>query len=131
MARLAALIPSKSCENASLPLLKQPRIAPRARLGTFRDSESIIMLDDLANAWARSQETFWPQTLLFLSLTLRGLGLALLIGIPAGIALTRLPRLAGPVVAFLAVVQSVPSRVLLGLLVAVLGLGQQAVLFAS
>src|SRR5438874_3691241 len=89
------------------------------------------MLDDLANAWARSQDTFWPQVLLFLSLTLRGLGLALLIGIPAGIALTRLPRLASPIIAFLAVVQTVPSLVLLGLLIPVLGLGQQAVLFAA
>jgi osmoprotectant transport system permease protein len=88
-------------------------------------------LNDLASAWDRSQDSFWPQTLVFLSLTLRGLGLALLVGIPAGIFLTRLPRIAGPVIAVLAVVQTVPSLVLLGLLIPILGLGQQAALFAA
>jgi len=29
-------------------------------------------LSDLASAWERSQDTFWPQTWVFLSLTLRG-----------------------------------------------------------
>jgi osmoprotectant transport system permease protein len=85
---------------------------------------------ELASAWERSQDTFWPQTHVFLSLTLRGLGLALLVGIPAGILLTRLPRVAGPLTAFLAVVQTVPSLVLLGLLIPLLGIGQQPALFA-
>jgi osmoprotectant transport system permease protein len=88
-------------------------------------------INDLANAWERSQDSFWPQTLLFLSLTLRGLGLALLVGIPAGVLLTRLPRVAGPVTAFLAVVQTIPSLVLLGLLIPILGIGQQPALFAA
>ena len=57
------------------------------------------VLTDLAHAWERNQDTFWPQLWLFLSLTLRGLGVGLLLGIPAGLALTRLPRLAAPVIA--------------------------------
>src|SRR5205823_1955296 len=77
---------------------------------------------DLASAWKRSQDTFWLQTMLYLSLTLRGLGLALSIGIPTGILLTWLPRIADSVIAALAVLQTVPSIVLLGLLVSLLGI---------
>lgn len=88
-------------------------------------------LNQLDSAWLRSRDTFWPQTLLFLSLTLRGLGLALLVGIPAGILLTRLRRGTGPILAFLAVVQTVPSLVLLGLLIPLLGIGQPPALFAA
>src|SRR5438093_407600 len=79
---------------------------------------------DLASAWERSQDTFWPQTLVFLSLVLRVLGLALLVGIPAGLILARLPRIAAPIIAVLAVLQAVPSLVLLALLLPVLGIGQ-------
>jgi osmoprotectant transport system permease protein len=90
-----------------------------------------ISLNELTSAWERSQDTFWPQTLLFLSLTLRGLGLALLVGIPVGILLTRLARVAGPVLAVLAVVQTIPSLVLVALLMPLLGIGQQPALFAT
>lgn len=92
---------------------------------------AVMFFTDLADAWERSQDTFWPRTFVFLSLTLRGLGLALLVGLPAGIALTRLPRIAGSVNAFLAVVQTVPSLVLLGMLIPLLGIGQQPALFAA
>jgi len=86
---------------------------------------------DLASAWERSQDTFWPQAFLFLSLTLRALGLALLAGIPAGIVLTRFPRLASPLIDLLGVLQTVPSLVLLGLLIPFLGIGQTPALFAA
>jgi osmoprotectant transport system permease protein len=86
---------------------------------------------DLASAWERSQDSFWPQTGLFLSLTLRGLGLALLVGIPVGLVLTRWQRIAGPVIAALAVLQTMPSLVLLGLMIPLLGIGQSAALFAA
>lgn len=92
---------------------------------------SSFSVHDLVNAWERSQDTFWPQTFLFLSLTLRALGLALLAGIPAGIMLTRFPRLANPVVDLLGVLQTVPSLVLLGLLIPFLGIGQTPALFAA
>jgi osmoprotectant transport system permease protein len=88
-------------------------------------------LSDLASAWERSQDTFWPQTWVFLSLTLRGLGLALLIGIPIGLALTRLPRLAAPVIGVLAVLQAVPSLILLALAIPFLHVGEPPVLFAA
>jgi osmoprotectant transport system permease protein len=88
-------------------------------------------IHDLVNAWERSQDTFWPQTFLFLSLTLRALGLALLAGFPAGIVLTRFPRLANPIINVLGVLQTVPSLVLLGLLIPFLGIGQNPALFAA
>jgi osmoprotectant transport system permease protein len=69
-------------------------------------------IHDLVNAWERSQDTFWPQTFLFLSLTLRALGLALLVGLPAGIALTRFPRLASPIIDLLGVLQTIQPLVL-------------------
>jgi osmoprotectant transport system permease protein len=86
---------------------------------------------ELADAWQRSRDTFATQSLVFVLLTLRGLGLALLVGIPAGVLLTRLPRIAGPVVAVLAVLQTIPSLVLLGLTLPLIGLGPPAALFAA
>src|SRR5712692_687989 len=92
---------------------------------------AVAFFTDLMNAWGRSQDTFWTQTLLFLSLTLRGLGLALITGLPTGVLLTRLRRAAGPVTAVLGLVQTVPSLVLLALMIPHLGLGQRPALFAA
>lgn len=91
----------------------------------------VVFFQELASAWERSRDTIGPQTATFVSLTLRGLGLALLVGIPTGLVLTRLPRIAGPVMALLALIQTVPSLVLLGLLMPFLGIGPQAALFAA
>ena len=52
----------------------------------------------------------------------RGLGPALLLGIPIGIVLTRIPRLAEPIISLLALVQTVPSLALLGLCVSLSGM---------
>lgn len=86
--------------------------------------------EQLADAWLRSDD-FWDKTGTFLSLTLRGLGLVLLLGIPAGILLSRLPRLAGPVVTLLALVQPIPSLALIGLLFSVVPIGAPAALVAA
>ncbi len=74
---------------------------------------------------------FWGETWAFLSLVLGSLGIALLIGIPTGIALTRLPRASAPVIAVLAVLQTFPSLALLGLLIPLLGIGQPAAIFLA
>jgi osmoprotectant transport system permease protein len=100
-------------------------------LGDAHAMFAAAVLTDLAHAWERNQDTFWPQLWLFLSLTMRGLGVGLLLGIPAGLALTRLPRLAAPVIAALGIVQTVPSLVLLGLSMPLLGIGQPPALFAA
>jgi osmoprotectant transport system permease protein len=89
------------------------------------------VFSELARAWEQSHDSFWPQLLLFISLISRALGVALLLGIPAGIALTRLPRIAGPVIAVLGLVQTIPSLVLLGLLVPHLGIGEEPALVAA
>lgn len=91
----------------------------------------MLFFTELASAWQRSQDSFWPQTLVYLSLTLRGLGLTLLLGIPAGAVLTWLPRIASPVIAALAVLQTVPSIVLLALLIPILGIAQTPALVAA
>jgi osmoprotectant transport system permease protein len=81
-------------------------------------------------SWQHS-ENFWRQTLLFLSLSLRGLGVALLIGIPIGVLLTRIPRIAAPIMAVLGLLQTIPSLALLGMLIPLLGFGAKAALFAA
>jgi osmoprotectant transport system permease protein len=88
-------------------------------------------LDDLAQAWSQSRGAFWPQTWLFLSLTVRALGLALLIGIPVGIFLTRLPRIAPAVNTLFALVQAVPALVLLALAIPLLHVGQAPAVLAA
>jgi osmoprotectant transport system permease protein len=87
---------------------------------------------DLVSAWQRSPD-FWGQALVFLSLTLRALGLVLLVSIPAGIVLSWIPRIASPIMAALGLVQTIPSMVVLGLCL-VLPLGTDfagAALFAA
>ncbi len=77
----------------------------------------------VTEVWQSSPD-FWAQTGVFLSLVLRSLGLALLIGLPVGMALTAAPRLAAVVIAVLGLLQTVPSLALLGLLIVPLGIGQ-------
>ncbi len=73
-------------------------------------------------------DQFWT----FLSLTMRGLGLALLIGLPIGVVFTRVPAIAQPIMGVLALVQTVPSLALLGVCVSLFGLfGPSAAIFAT
>lgn len=87
--------------------------------------------DNLLDAWARNQDTFAPQLKLFLSLAAQGVGLALIIGIPVGVILTRFERLANPSLSCLAVIQTVPSLALLGLLIPLMGIGRPPSLVAT
>lgn len=59
-------------------------------------------------------------------LTISAMLLASAIGLPLGVLLTRKKRLAGPVIAFANVVQTVPSLALFGLLLPVPWLGENA-----
>src|SRR5262245_8829355 len=85
----------------------------------------------LIDAWTRNQDRFWDQSFVFLSLGLRAVGIALLVGIPVGILLTRAARLSSPVIASLALLQTLPSLALVGLLIAWFGIGQQAALVVA
>lgn len=86
-------------------------------------------VEKLLAHWADVE--FWNATGIFLVLVLGSLGIALLLGIPAGIALTRLRRVSGPVIAALAVLQTFPSLALLGLLIPIVGVGQPAAIFLA
>jgi osmoprotectant transport system permease protein len=85
--------------------------------------------ESLLDFWTTAE--FWQETSTFLSLVLGSLGIALLIGIPVGILLTRLRRISGPVIAVLALLQTFPSLALLGLLIPVIGIGQPAAIFLA
>jgi osmoprotectant transport system permease protein len=85
--------------------------------------------ESLLDFWTTGE--FWQETATFLSLVLGSLGIALLVGIPVGILLTRLRRIAGPVIAVLALLQTFPSLALLGLLIPVVGIGQPAAIFLA
>src|SRR5262249_5699189 len=87
------------------------------------------MIGQLFEAWC--QPDFWDQVGIFVSLVLRGLGIALLIGVPAGIILTRFPRVSSPLIAVLALLQTFPSLALLGLMIPLVGIGQKAAIFLA
>lgn len=74
-----------------------------------------------AHGWEIARLTFEH-----LWLTVSAMLLASAVGLPLGILLTRRKRLAGPVIAFANVVQTVPSLALFGLLLPVPWLGENA-----
>ena len=84
-------------------------------------AESGTASPSLRETWLQADD-FPRQMFIFLSLMARGLGIALLLGIPIGIGLTRIPRLAEPIISLLALVQTVPSLALLGLCVSLSGM---------
>jgi osmoprotectant transport system permease protein len=86
-------------------------------------------MTQLLDSWI--QPSFWQETLIFLSMVGRALGIALLLGIPAGILLTLASRAASPIIALLALLQTFPSLALLGLLIPVVGIGQKAAVFLA
>lgn len=69
------------------------------------------------------REEIGVQTVEHLGLTLTALAGASLLGIPAGLLLTRWQRLSGPSLAFVGVIQTIPSLALLGFLLPWLGIG--------
>lgn len=58
-------------------------------------------------------------------LTIFSVILAIIIGIPLGILITKVKRLATPIIGFANVVQAIPSLALLGFLIPVLGIGSK------
>ncbi len=91
----------------------------------------VSVTQKLQEAWERNQTSFASQTGQFLSLAAQGVGIALLIGIPLGVALTRVRRFATPSLSVLAVVQTIPSLALLGLLIPLVGIGRPPTLIAT
>jgi osmoprotectant transport system permease protein len=73
------------------------------------------------NGWQIARLTFEH-----LWLTLTAMLLAASIGLPLGVLLTRRERLAGPVIAFANILQTIPSLALFGLLLPIPWLGENA-----
>jgi osmoprotectant transport system permease protein len=69
------------------------------------------------------REEIGVQTVEHLGLTLTALAAASLAGIPTGLLLTRWKRFSGPALAFVGVIQTIPSLALLGFLLPWLGIG--------
>lgn len=65
----------------------------------------------------------WEQTIEHMVLTSISILLSTITGIITGILLSRRPRLAGPILGFANVIQTIPSLALLGLLLPLLGIG--------
>ncbi|MFZ5818239.1 MAG: ABC transporter permease [Bacillota bacterium] len=63
------------------------------------------------------------QTVQHLNLSLSSVLLAVLVAVPAGIALSRRPRLAEPVMAVVGLLQTLPSVALLAFMIPILGIG--------
>lgn len=80
------------------------------------------MLDFLAFLFERRAELA-TMTVEHLILVLVSTGLAVLVGVPVGVALTRRPQLARPVIGFASVMQTVPSLALFGFLIPIPILG--------
>lgn len=70
------------------------------------------------------------QTLEHIGLTVISLALAVLIGMPLGLLITRKARAAGSVLGVAGVLQTIPSIALLGFLIPVLGIGAKPAIFA-
>ncbi|MCJ8166243.1 ABC transporter permease/substrate-binding protein [Pontibacter sp. E15-1] len=76
--------------------------------------------------WAKLLE----QTLEHIGLTFVSLALAILIGLPLGLFITRYKKAAGSVLAVAGILQTIPSIALLGFLIPVLGIGPKPAIFA-
>lgn len=103
-------------------------LAQGSALAQAADSSS---WQNVLGAWDRNRESFALQLITFVSLAAQGVGLALIVGLPIGIALARLKWLASPSISALAVVQTVPSLALLGLLIPLMGIGRPPALVAT
>ncbi|WP_328288478.1 ABC transporter permease [Paracoccus lichenicola] len=71
--------------------------------------------------YASRRDLFGREAQAHLALAFGSLGLALIVGIPAGIAIFQAPRLRGPVLGVLNILQTIPSLALFGIMIPVLG----------
>lgn len=75
------------------------------------------------NYFASNTDQIGTLLLEHLQLTVFAVSIAVLIGVPLGILILRIPRLAKPVLSLTSVVQAVPSLALLGFLIPFIGIG--------
>ncbi|MFY0254936.1 ABC transporter permease/substrate-binding protein [Chitinophaga sp. 30R24] len=70
------------------------------------------------------------QTLTHIGLTFISVMLAIAVGVPAGILITRRKQLAAPVLGFTGILQTIPSIALLGFMIPLLGIGPKPAIIA-
>jgi osmoprotectant transport system permease protein len=79
---------------------------------------------------AQQSDKLWSQTWTHIGLTMISLILAILIAVPAGILIARTQKLAGLVLGFAGVMQTIPSIAMLGVMIPVLGIGPKPAIIA-
>ncbi len=72
---------------------------------------------------AQQSDKLWQQTITHIGLTFTALFIAVLIGLPSGILIARRQKLAGVVLGFAGILQTIPSIALLGFLIPLFGIG--------
>ena len=87
-------------------------------------------LTALLTFWREQAGKLGEQTLQHIGLTAVSLLLAVLLGVPVGLWLSRRPRWAPAVLGLAGVLQTVPSIALLGFLIPLLGIGPKPAIFA-
>ena len=90
-------------------------------------------MNDNTNLWdfvSRHWEKLLEQTAQHIGLTFMSIALAIIVGIPAGIAISRNRKMASPVLGVAGVMQTIPSLALLGLLIPLLGIGPRPAIAA-
>jgi len=78
----------------------------------------------------QQSDKLWSQTLAHVGLTLISLMIAIIIAVPLGIWIARRQRIAGAVLGFAGVLQTIPSIALLGILIPFLGIGPKPAILA-
>ncbi|MGF1580027.1 MAG: glycine betaine ABC transporter substrate-binding protein [Gemmataceae bacterium] len=128
-AGLIALMASYGLTQVAVTKIAEQFSQPSTITGGLDETERVEL--SLGQTWERARDFGW-QTFRFVSVVIRGIGLALLLGLPIGIVLTRFENLAQPVISALALIQTIPSLALLGLAIAILPLiGVNAAIFAT
>src|SRR5476651_1323428 len=79
---------------------------------------------------AQQSDKLLTQTLQHIGLTFISLFLAVLIGLPLGIFITRKVKLSGPVLGIAGILQTIPSIALLGFMIPILGIGARPAIVA-
>lgn len=72
----------------------------------------------------------WNQLREHLKMVFIAIGLAIVVGVSVGIFLTRMPRLAGPVLGAASVIQTIPSLALVALMLPIFGVGMKPMIAA-
>jgi len=91
------------------------------------------MNDQQLTLWqfmAQQSDKLWTQTLQHIGLTFISLIIAVLIGLPLGIFISRRKTFSGPVLGVAGVLQTIPSIALLGFMIPILGIGPKPAIVA-